>query len=140
MNILRRKESTMKNFKHAALTALLLSTMLAGCNASWNPFRKKDPVTTEPPLANNVGVVDNTSTGAPVDPVIVEPPVTKTAPVVAPGPAGTTSYTIKKKDTLWSIAATHLGSGQRYREILAANPGLDAKKLRVGQVIKLPPK
>jgi nucleoid-associated protein YgaU len=138
VNIFRRKESTMKNFKHAALTALLLSTMLAGCNASWNPFRKKEPAAPELPLAN-VEPIDNGTGSASVDPIMVTPPVTTPDPVVAPAPAGTT-YTIKKKDTLWSIAAAHLGNGQRYREILAANPGLDAKKLAVGQVIKLPPK
>ncbi|MBL7219792.1 MAG: LysM peptidoglycan-binding domain-containing protein [Phycisphaerae bacterium] len=131
-----------KNFKYATLAAVLFSFMLAGCNASWNPFRKKEPVVADPPLAN-VTTLDNT--GVTPDPVrpdpVVDPPVVKNDPVppVAPPAAGTT-YTIKKKDTLWSIAAAHLGDGQRYREILAANPGLDAKKLAVGQTIKLPPK
>jgi len=132
----------MKNLKYAALTAVLLSFMLAGCNASWNPFRKKEPVVTDPPLAN-VTTLDNT--GATTDPVrpapIVDPPaVIKDDPVPPVAPAAGTTYTIKKKDTLWSIAVAHLGDGQRYREILAANPGLDAKKLAVGQTIKLPPK
>ncbi|MBC8372158.1 MAG: LysM peptidoglycan-binding domain-containing protein, partial [Planctomycetes bacterium] len=83
--------------------------------------------------------------GVPLSPVFpdptVHPPVVKNDSVfsVVLLAAGTT-YTIKKKDTLWSIAAAHLGDGQRYREILAANPGLDAKKLAVGQTIKLPPK
>ena len=64
-------------------------------------------------------------------------PDTITPPVSA---AGTGTYTIQKKDTLWSIATRLLGNGQRYRDIIAANPGLDPKKLAVGQVIKIPPK
>ena len=130
----------MKNFKYAALTALLLSSMMVGCN-SWNPFKKKE-VVPEPPIVN-VAPMDNTALG--VDPVrpdttAAQPPVVLVEdPPVVPA-TGDTTYTIKKKDTLWSIAARHLGDGQRYRDIIAANPGLDAKKLAVGKVIKLPPK
>lgn len=55
-------------------------------------------------------------------------------PVVAAG-----EYVIKDGDNLWKIAADQLGSGIRYKEILALNPGLDEKKsLTVGSKIKLP--
>ncbi|MDP6544834.1 MAG: LysM domain-containing protein [Phycisphaerae bacterium] len=144
----------MKNFKYVALVALLLSSMLAGCNASWNPFRKK-PVVADPPLAA-VTTLDNTGAGAEAirpdtstgtgtgtgTDLTAGTDTTGTAADTTPPPpvAGETTYTIKKKDTLWSIAAKYLGNGQRYREILATNPGLDAKKLAVGQTIKLPPK
>jgi len=132
----------MKNFKYVTLAALLLSSMVVGCNSSWNPFRKK-PVVADPPLAP-VTTVDKTNVGAdPVrpDPVVDPPVVVKDDPVplVTPPATGTT-YTIKKKDTLWSIAVAHLGNGQRYREIIAANPGLDPQKLAIGQTIKIPPK
>jgi len=133
----------MKNIKYVALTAVLLSSMLAGCNSSWNPFRKK-PVVADPPLAT-VTTFDNTNTGAGGNTIrpdtVVDPPVVKDDPVpVPPAPAAGDTYTIKKKDTLWSIAVAHLGNGQRYREIVAANPGLDPKKLAIGQTIKLPQK
>ena len=130
----------MKNVKYVALTALLLSSMLAGCN-SWNPFRKK-PVPAEPPLAD-VGTMDNTAVVAdPIRPDAVDPPVVaaKSDPIPVAPPAGGDTYTIKKGDNLWRIAVTHLGDGQRYRDILAANPGLDEKKLPIGKTIKLPPK
>ena len=127
----------MKKIKYAALTALLLSSMTAGCN-SWNPFKKKAPI--EPPIVN-VAPINNTLTPDPIRPDPVPQPlvVVTNDPPVAPTVADGT-YTIKKKDTLWSIAARHLGNGQRYRDILAANPGLNAKKLPVGKVITLPPK
>ena len=93
------------------------------------------------------------------------PPLKPSAPAVATRPAPTTkrittptplvatpapitrpkepapalrTYTVRKKDTLWSIAKKHLGDGQRWKEIVAANPGLDPRKLMPGQTIKLP--
>ncbi len=54
-----------------------------------------------------------------------------------PGPR---SYTVKKGDTLGSIASSQLGSAKRWKEIQDANPGLKPTDLRVGQAIKLPPK
>ena len=139
----------MKNFKYFVLTAVLLSSMLAGCDASWNPFRKK-PVVADPPLATNLGTLDNTGAGTDT----IRPDATGTAigtntavvttaaeaTPVPPAPTAGTTYTIKKKDTLWSIATTHLGSGKRWPEIVSANPGLNPKKLAVGQTIKIPPK
>lgn len=55
----------------------------------------------------------------------------------APPAAGNT-YTVQKGDTLWSIAQKFLGNGQRWREIVDVNPGLDPSKLKVGQSIVLP--
>ena len=134
----------MKNLKYVTLAALLLSCVVAGCG--WNPFRKK-PVAAEPPIVN-VAAMDNTGAGTDT----IRPDTagagasagTDTAVAVAPvpvvPPAGGTTYTIKKKDTLWSIAAKYLGSGKRWPEIVSANPGLDPKKLGIGQTIKIPPK
>ncbi|KAL8720083.1 MAG: hypothetical protein Q9181_007966 [Wetmoreana brouardii] len=44
-------------------------------------------------------------------------------------------YTIKAGDTLWQIAKDH---GISLGDLEAANPGINAKTLQVGQVIKLP--
>ena len=128
----------MKNFRYVTLAALLLASVVAGCD--WNPFRKK-PVVADPPLAN-VGPMDNTN--GETDPIrpdpIVEPPPVVEDPIIIPPPATGTTYTIKKGDNLWRIAERYLGDPQRFRDILAANPGLDEKKLPVGQTIKIPPK
>jgi LysM repeat protein len=50
--------------------------------------------------------------------------------------AGT--YKVKKGDGLRSIARTQLGDESRWKDILAANPGLKADRLQVGDTIKLP--
>ena len=48
------------------------------------------------------------------------------------------TYTIRKGDTFWSIAQREYGNGQKWRDISAANPSVDPKKLAVGQQITLP--
>ena len=48
------------------------------------------------------------------------------------------TYTVKKGDTLWKIAAAHYGDGRKWKQIVDANPGLTPEKLKVGQTITLP--
>ena len=56
----------------------------------------------------------------------------------APASSGSTQYTIKSGDTLEGIARTQMGSGQKWQQIVAANPGLDPKALKIGQKITIP--
>lgn len=55
-----------------------------------------------------------------------------------PAPAYTT-YTVKKGDSLWAIAARTLGKGIRYTEIKQLN-GLTSDIIYAGQVLKIPNK
>ena len=52
-------------------------------------------------------------------------------------PPAYTEYTVKKGDSLWRIAAKHLGRGNRYKEIMTAS-GMSSDKLKIGQKIKIP--
>jgi len=48
---------------------------------------------------------------------------------------------VHKGDTLWSLAREHLGSGQRWTELAAANPEVTQfKKLQLGRKVNLPGK
>ena len=47
-------------------------------------------------------------------------------------------YEIQVGDRLETIARTHLGKRSRWTEIRDLNPGLNPKKIRAGQRIKLP--
>ena len=47
------------------------------------------------------------------------------------------TYTVRRGDSLWAIAAKQLGSGRRYTEIKALN-GLKSDTIHPGQVLKLP--
>lgn len=48
------------------------------------------------------------------------------------------TYTVKAGDTLLSIAARELGSATRYTELAALNDIRDPRRLRPGQVLRLP--
>lgn len=49
----------------------------------------------------------------------------------------TKTYTVKKGDTLWGIAAKYLGSGSRYREIMSLSK-ITGTTIHIGQVLTLP--
>lgn len=68
----------------------------------------------------------------PAQPVIAD---TTQAPAAATAGG---KYTVKKGDTLWSIAATHYGNGNQWQKIASANPGLTASTLKAGQKIVIP--
>jgi LysM repeat protein len=51
--------------------------------------------------------------------------------------AAVKTYTVKKGDSLWNIAAKQLGNATRYKEIQKLN-GLTSDIIQVGQVLKLP--
>ncbi|NUJ81010.1 sulfite exporter TauE/SafE family protein [Methylocystis sp. FS] len=48
------------------------------------------------------------------------------------------TYTVRRGDTLRAIAKRLYGDEKRWRDIAAANPALNRKKLRQGQIITLP--
>ncbi len=63
------------------------------------------------------------------------PPPAASAPVDAGRPASAKIYTVRTGDTISSIARHY---GVRPNAVLAANPGLNPRKLRVGQRVNLP--
>lgn len=110
-----------------ALTGVAL---VAGCKSNNNDsaFRDNDDVLD----VRGDSARFNEPLAAPaVDPMINSAP-TYTAPVAA------TNYTVRQGDTLWSIAARHYGNGQKWRDIVAANPGISETRLPVGRSIVLP--
>lgn len=84
---------------------------------------------------------DSTTTTVPggeqpaVEPTVTTMPPVETVPVELPSVQSTTTYTVQKGDMITSIAYKY---GLRWQDVMAVNPGLDAKKLRVGQAIQLP--
>ena len=57
---------------------------------------------------------------------------------IASSSAGGNKYTVKKGDSLWCIAVSKYGNGNKWKSIAAANPKMDPNKVRAGQVITLP--
>jgi 5'-nucleotidase/UDP-sugar diphosphatase len=52
--------------------------------------------------------------------------------------AAAATYTVQKGDTLFKIARNRYGDGAKWQKIAAANPGLNANNIKVGQKINLP--
>ena len=52
-------------------------------------------------------------------------------------PAAPKTYTVKKGDSLWAIAASQLGNGARWPEIQKLN-GLNSTTIHAGQILKIP--
>ncbi len=47
------------------------------------------------------------------------------------------TYKVQKNDTLWGIAKKHLGSGERYKDIMVLN-GMADTLIKPGMVLKIP--
>ncbi len=82
---------------------------------------------------------------APAEPAAeVPPPAEPAAPAAAPAEPTTVAaaapetYTVARGDTLGRIAAKLYGDVNKWRAIAEANPGVNANRLTVGQVLKLP--
>jgi nucleoid-associated protein YgaU len=96
----------------------------------------------QPIGAANVAAPSGEPAGAPLAETSLVPaeprPESERAPVrLEPSPAGR-AYTVKKGDTLSEIALRELGSSKRWPELVAANPGLDPAKLKLGATIRIP--
>lgn len=122
----------------------LAAVVLVGCKTETEPVSQVPPPNYAsepeplPPVSINQGSpnLDNPgfnqpSTGPGAGPATYEPEPLPPAPVAR-------TYTVRKGDTLWSIAQREYGDGQKWRDISAANPSLDPKKMAVGQQITLP--
>lgn len=87
-------------------------------------------------------VASTPSRAAPVPSGQLAPPATPQAQVTPPkAKPSTIDHTVKRGDTLWSLAEAHLGDGARYGEIVELNPktlGDDPGFLAPGTVLTIP--
>ena len=88
------------------------------------PPRAVEPVPVEPyePVATDTG-------GFSSDPFSGTPTL---------GFGGGGEYVVQRGDTLWSISQARYGTGQRWRDIVNANPGLVPERMAVGQKLRIP--
>ena len=79
---------------------------------------------------------------APASYAMASPVVTRTpaAPALQPPPPAGASkqYLVQKGDTLFRIAKTHYGDGNRWQQIASVNPGLTPGNLKAGATIVVP--
>jgi 5'-nucleotidase len=92
----------------------------------------------QPPMIDNSGLVPTAQ-----QPVTTETPsYSAVPPMMSSTPAasaiGEKKHTVRRGETLFSIAKTSYGSGKDWKKIAAANPGVSPSKLKVGQVLAMP--
>jgi len=118
----------------------VLSLAVLGCQKS----KKTAGIYSSDPSVTQVNAPSPTAYQPAPQPYQAQPVVYDSTPVpayqaAAPSAGGSGgSYTVKKGDTLYSIAKTRYGSGSQFNKIVSANPGLDPGKLKVGQTITIP--
>jgi len=119
-------------FNMIAAAAFVGSIGLTACNTSPNqdtysiqqPTQQPTPLSPQPYASASSMVAPTSSLAVP-------------APIIA-APAPIATYTIRRGDTLWSIAKLTYSDGHRWKDIVSMNPGLNPKMMRVGQEIILP--
>ena len=131
--------------RYVLATALLAAIVCAGCEKAKGP-QTTDPnlpaaapgplKPLEPPAARAAPDLPPPAARKPI--VNITPEPAPAAPKAAEAPEAPESYVIQKDDTLWKIAARLYGNGQRWRDIAAANPGVDVTKLPVGKDLVIP--
>ncbi|MGC9453990.1 MAG: LysM peptidoglycan-binding domain-containing protein [Phycisphaerae bacterium] len=135
-----------------ALTAVLLAGLLLGCNKDnsvqtteiddppqrsldrLSPSETSDQTSPQPAPSREYSwdEPDEAPSAATYEARQPDEPL---PPDVVPG---STTYVVKRGDTLWSISERLLGDGQRWREIVEMNPGLDPQEMRIGQELRIP--
>ena len=119
----------MKQLIPLALVAVL-AVALGGCNKdkTTTPTSMDDPMG-QPEMvdtsSNQYTTPDYSATATP-------------APMPTPAPVQNSSYTVQRKDTLWSIAMRFYGDGKRWQEIAQANGISDPSRLPVGATLVIP--
>ena len=100
----------------------------------------------EEPAAEAQDAPETAPAVEPTEPQAVEEPATpaestpaEAAPAEAAPAAPPTTYVVVAGDNLWDVAERLYGDGERWRDIAAANPGIDPGRLEVGATLNLPP-
>jgi 5'-nucleotidase len=97
----------------------------------------------QPPAYDTTGLVPVAPQPVTPPPMIATAPDTAAySPMISSTPVektvGGKSHKVQKGETLYSIAKATYGDGKMWKKIVAANPGVSASKLKVGQVLTMP--
>ena len=138
---MKKKDSSTMPAKSAALDIPATPAQAAPA-AQYTP--PPQPVVYDPPAAQQP-VIGETATADASDASYAAPanptPTRKVSSSPRPKASasiGGSKYTVKKGDSLWTIAVAKYGNGNKWKSIAAANPKIDPNHVRAGQTIVLP--
>jgi 5'-nucleotidase len=94
------------------------------------------PVVYDPPAEQPAAAEPVADASDSVAPVTRSRPARRTS--VSSASATKAKYTVKKGDSLWSIAEAKYGNGNKWKQIAAANPKINPNRVQAGQTITLP--
>ena len=122
--------------RYAAVAMLLSTLVLVGCQKEPAPKTTSvDPQARELEQLQPVDSAGGTSAEQTRSPISLAGPEETAAERSG---LSETVYTIRKGDTLYSIAKRFYGDGKRWTEIQEANPDVKPSSLAVGKVIRIP--
>ncbi len=131
--------------RHLSAVALVAALAAVGCEKPQEPKTAEPAIPTRPmgelrPVAQPETAAKPPEAVGPLDTSLAPTPQPEVTAPPTPTPSPPTEYTVRKGDTLWSIAERLLGSSKRWPEIVAANPGIQPRRLPVGRKLTLPPR
>ncbi len=86
-------------------------------------------------MGHGISVAQLTAANPGVNPGALRPGQTLSIPSSEQTPVSGHTYTVRPDDTLWDIATNY---GLTVDDLLAANPGVDPRRLMVGQELQVP--
>ena len=125
------------------------NAVVAPAIASPAPLRRVDPFTRRaapsapPSISRGAPPASRPNVAAAIAP---SAPKSNAATSIAPPSAAAKAISplntviVQPGDSLWKLAQQTLGSGSRWRDLLAANPGVDPNRLEPGTTIAVPAK
>ncbi|MEL7088132.1 MAG: LysM peptidoglycan-binding domain-containing protein [Planctomycetota bacterium] len=139
------------SFTRTYFVALALTAAVAGCkpvNSIYEQDTGDITAVPGPPPTTIAPAPGYTSEASGDEVAFIEPgtqdmPSTNETEAIEPLPepepvVEVRTYTVQKGDNYWKIAESVYGDPMKMKDIEAANPGIDPKKLKIGDQIVLP--
>ncbi|MHC4715686.1 MAG: LysM peptidoglycan-binding domain-containing protein [Planctomycetota bacterium] len=135
--------------KRISLIAAIAALALVGCSQPKGPqttelapppYRPLEDLSPAPTAGIEAPAPAPAAATEPLPEIVSSDPEPAPELMAPPAPPAPRSHTIRKGDTLWSLAVLYLGDGQRWQDIASLNPGVKPQAMRIGTKLLIPEK